>query len=452
MRGVPFQSGSPVDVDGTITDAKLTQLLDLGHEYEDLDYKSRLDLRSKSKRAEVDFVKDVAAFQVLGGYIVLGADDHGKLTGGMDDVDLRPFEHASLVSKLESYVPGPLTLTSRVFERDGHKVVLICVHRSPRGFAILKRDGGYEGGQAFREGEIYYRKGTSNKLIPFDVLDKIIKWRIDMGITEEALQEPLAAAIERFIREGPPRGLQPRTISDYRGVLKKLANRYPDSLVPDFDARNEGTNTLVRFIEDEWGRRAAAIQQKRVLKIFFGWCYEQGLVRSDPGKGLRIPKPKRRARRVPTEQQVDALIAAQDRVPDRIALALIGRVGLSKSEVRLARYGDFNVKSKTGTVHVRTEGGKEREASFDDSELLADLRRLLIDEKRPHREYMLHPRPVGNLKGQPPDIVPEKWNKPMHSTTMHHWFKRCIARAEGLTDFTIDGLRLAGARRNAETA
>jgi hypothetical protein len=139
MRSVPFASGSPV-VDGTVTDAKLTELLALGHEWEELDYKRRIDLRSKSKKHEVELVKDVGAFQVLGGYIVVGADDYGVLTGDMDDVDLRPFDHAALVSKLERYFPWRVTIASRLFERDGHKVVLICLH--PRGEAFGFATGG----------------------------------------------------------------------------------------------------------------------------------------------------------------------------------------------------------------------------------------------------------------------------------------------------------------------
>jgi len=38
----------------------------------------------------------------------------------------------------------------------------------------------------------------------------------------------------------------------------------------------------------------------------------------------------------------------------------MGRAGLTKGEVRLVRYGDFDVKRHT--VHVRTARGEEREA------------------------------------------------------------------------------------------
>src|SRR5262249_24766592 len=79
-------------------------------------------------------------------------------------------------------------------------------------------------------------------------------------------------------------------------------------------------------------------------------------------------------------------------------------------------------------THRACPNGSRRRArgQIDDPELLADLDRIVSDDKRRLREYVLHPRPVGNLKGRPPDVVPAKWNKPMDPSTMHHWFKRCI--------------------------
>src|SRR5262249_26067510 len=98
--------------------------------------------------------------------------------------------------------------------------------------------------------------------------------------------------------------------------------------------------------------------------------------------------------------------------------------------------------------------GSRRRArgQIDDPELLADLDRIVSDDKRRLREYVLHPRPVGNLKGRPPDVVPAKWDKPMGPATMHHWFKRCIGRTPGLPDLTMDGLRLAATQAAVKLA
>jgi integrase len=450
MHSVPFESGSPVVVDRTLTDAKLTELLALGHEWPELDYKRRLDL--KEMRDEVELAKDVGAFQVLGGYIVLGVDDHGTPTPDMDGVDLRLFDEARLVPKLEKYLPGPFKVPSRVFERDGQKVVLICVHASPRGYAIFRINGQYDGTPVFRAGAIYWRNGTRSEPISPEGLETIIKWRIEKGISDQAVREPLDAAIGRFIREEQQaRNWTQKTINEYTGVLARLASRHPDLTVADFDARNGGTDLLINFIDKEWRGTSAITRgnKARLLKSFFAWCYQRELIRSDPAKRLRVPGPAPRARRAPTKRQVDGLIAAQDNPRDRVALALLGRVGLKKGELRLLRYGDFDLDEQTVRVPP-THRREERHVKIADTALLADLRQLRINEKRSRREYVLHARvQVGNLKGVPPGTVKARWDQPMASTSIHRWFKGCVERTPGVSDVAMDGLRLAAIRDSA---
>lgn len=57
------------DVDRS--EERLRQLLDDGHEWEELDYKRVLDL--STRRDEVELAKDIGAMQVDGGDIVIGA-------------------------------------------------------------------------------------------------------------------------------------------------------------------------------------------------------------------------------------------------------------------------------------------------------------------------------------------------------------------------------------------
>lgn len=54
---------------------QLEHLLAVGHESEQLDYKRACNLNDK--RAVVELAKDVAAMQIVGGYIVIGADNQG---------------------------------------------------------------------------------------------------------------------------------------------------------------------------------------------------------------------------------------------------------------------------------------------------------------------------------------------------------------------------------------
>lgn len=172
---------SPVVLDASLTDEKLAELLGHQAEYPELDYKERLDL--SSKKDVVELAKDVGAMQVRGGYIIVGADDGGKLTGGMDGADPRPWDEASLRAKLQRYLPDPLELRIRVATRDGHTVVMIYVGPHTSGCAVFKADGQYQQDDkevvVFRQGDIFWRKGTSSARIDQQGFDEVVNRRVN---------------------------------------------------------------------------------------------------------------------------------------------------------------------------------------------------------------------------------------------------------------------------------
>ena len=155
---------SPIVHDGVVSDERLVELLALQTEYADLDYKRVVDLANTG--ATIEFAKDVGAMQVLGGYVVIGVDDHGNPTGEMDAVNVRAFDEASLRQKILRYLPEPLRLATRVTDQGGHHVVLVYVGAHEDGCAFFKIDGAYErdGRQkvAFRQGDVFWRDGTSS--------------------------------------------------------------------------------------------------------------------------------------------------------------------------------------------------------------------------------------------------------------------------------------------------
>jgi hypothetical protein len=182
MRGgVAFsQLTSPIVVDGILSDEKLAELLGWQTEYPALDYKRMIDPNSTA--GLVELAKDIDAFEVLGGYIVVGVDNHGSPTGEMDGVDPRPFDEANLVPKLLRYLPEPLEVRTRVLERDSHAVVLIYVGRHPAGYAIFHTEGQYErNGKpviVFRVGDAFWRDGTRSVRISQQGMEAIIDRRI----------------------------------------------------------------------------------------------------------------------------------------------------------------------------------------------------------------------------------------------------------------------------------
>jgi hypothetical protein len=156
---------SPVVLDASLTDEKLAELLGHQAEYPELDYKDRLDL--KSKKDVVELAKDVGAMQVRGGYIIVGADDHGTLTGGMDSADPRPWDEASLREKLRRLFPDPLELRTRVATKDGHTVVMIYVGPHPDGCAVFQSrravSAGRQGGRRLPPGRHLLAQGHEQR-------------------------------------------------------------------------------------------------------------------------------------------------------------------------------------------------------------------------------------------------------------------------------------------------
>jgi Putative DNA-binding domain len=182
---------SPIVVDGDLSDEKVSELLERRAEYPELDYKSHVDL--SEKRDEVELSKDVGAMVVAGGYILIGVEDDGSLTGGMDEVDTRAFDEASLRPKLFKYLPEPLQLVTRTTERGGHVVVAICVLPHPDGCVYMRADGNYvdekeRSKTVFRQGEAFWRKGTQSV-------------RLDQAGHREVLERQLAARKKDWISE-----------------------------------------------------------------------------------------------------------------------------------------------------------------------------------------------------------------------------------------------------------
>jgi len=177
----PDPLSSPVIVDGLVSGEKVAELLVLGSEYPELDYKATLDLSITGETIEM--AKDVGAMQVRGGYILIGVDDNGAPTGELDTANLRAFDEANLVPKLLKYLPQPLALRAAVVDREGHKVVAICVLPNPRGCAFFIADGNYQKGPdrqtvAFRMGDVFWRDGTRSVRMNQEGLEAVIARRI----------------------------------------------------------------------------------------------------------------------------------------------------------------------------------------------------------------------------------------------------------------------------------
>jgi hypothetical protein len=189
-------------IEPVVTAEKLRALLAEQTESESLDFKSQCDLNDNY--AKVEFAKDVAAMMAFGGYLVIGADDHGKPVDWPAEQQAPLFDEATLRQKMETYIQGPFTILSATHALDGHTYVVVYVAPHPDGFAVFKQTGYHtkraqdDPKPAFRAGQVYVRRGTSS--IPLSQADIPRMLRRRDNEIRDAIREDFAqtnAAIER---------------------------------------------------------------------------------------------------------------------------------------------------------------------------------------------------------------------------------------------------------------
>lgn len=205
-------AGQPLG-DGSITEEKLRTLLALGFELDDLDFKEHLNLSLQKDKLEL--VKDMAAMQSIptGGYVVVGADDHGGVSTRFGELSVSDFDPANLHRIAHPYLPT-VQVRSTTHDIDGVTVAVIYVGPpEPPGVAIIVKDGQYPDGKrsttVFAPGDVFVRRGTQSvRWSPSDLAGVLKRW--EESIREDERRRATAYAEQllegeraRTIAQGP---------------------------------------------------------------------------------------------------------------------------------------------------------------------------------------------------------------------------------------------------------
>lgn len=233
---------------------RLRGLLARGAESDDLDFKATWDPRQKSDLIEL--CKDIAAMESLpnGGYIVVGADDHGHPSGMFAPEAGRDFDEQRIRSKVAAVLGEPIHLGAALHRIESNDFLLIGVGSNRDGMRIMSKDGEYANKTVWRAGDALVRRGTSsvrwNQHEARGIVERVIaarkeEWRRDIfetirvatpafepggfvNVNVEMPSESFGAAVTELIRRGDEVGLDlllRKTISGAATVVDAAAGK-----------------------------------------------------------------------------------------------------------------------------------------------------------------------------------------------------------------------------------
>ena len=214
---------------------------------------------------------------------------------------------------------------------------------------------------------------------------------------------------------------------DYEAVLAKLALDHADLRLPDFEPPI-GTERLREFIDNRWGNLTPRTRAKviSILRDYFAFQVREGRITANPALPIFRPRRREVARGTFTATDVTKAISAQPRHRDRVALLLLFRLGLRKSELARVQFKHYDGRQLT----VFGKGGKVRYLPIVDDDLRLALERHILDRAPDPEEHLLYPEKLGpEFYGGPVGVIWEDRRKDMSPTAMHRWWSRCLERA-----------------------
>ncbi|MCJ1706901.1 helix-turn-helix domain-containing protein [Microbacterium sp. VKM Ac-2923] len=250
---------SPVVVDGRLDREKLLELLAIGAEHDELDFKATLDLLDAKRK--LGFVLDIIAMMnAAGGFIVLGAHDNGKPAHDRAPLDAGRFDSANLGALVARHIVAQPRVTSQVHEVEERVMVLVHVAPSLSGLpVIVSKVGEYDAGDGktkktvFQQGVVYTREGTRNVAASDAHWDALLS-RYRSRLLAEA-REGADMLIRRFVESLGPSS--PGAPSLPPLLLEMDPESFVEALRQHIDA---GSNaTITRFLRE--ARRAASYNQ-----------------------------------------------------------------------------------------------------------------------------------------------------------------------------------------------
>lgn len=135
--------------------------------------------------------------------------------------------------------------------------------------------------------------------------------------------------------------------------------RFRDWLGPDTSVRIIKPRHLQEFLAHRLQTVVpnTARTELTILRVFFEWCYQNQMLRSNPAAGIRGPKVKVGVPREMPESVATLLSAAPD-ARMRVILSLMAHEGLRRAEVQAVMLEELDLPARIMLVHGK--GSKDR--------------------------------------------------------------------------------------------
>lgn len=192
----------------------------------------------------------------------------------------------------------------------------------------------------------------------------------------------LLEIIEAFLLSRRVGNCTERTLATYRDDLLRFAQTEGTFLA----CPPVAVQAYLTHLRDQM-KPITVHQHFRVLRTFFGWCVETGLIGKNPMRGLTVKVPKSLPR-VPEDEEISRLPSvcpdAFEGRRNKALVSLLADSGLRISEALRLRIEDVNF--STRTLAVKGGKGQKDRVGFFGAETAQVLRAWIRSRRDAHLE------------------------------------------------------------------
>lgn len=178
----------------------------------------------------------------------------------------------------------------------------------------------------------------------------------------------LSTIVETYLSHKELKGLSSATLNQYEEILGYFKNFLGNNMLVEDITEDLVRHYMQHMLEDEIKITTIGIRY-RVLRAFFNWAKDQGVIEKAPTDDIQEPKTPNKFPHVLDEGQVKKLVkATRDRldrwsgIRNRTMVLVLLDVGLRSEEVRTAKLDNLDLDDRS--IKVNGKGAKDRKVFF----------------------------------------------------------------------------------------